>query len=616
MATALLGQPAHAATVSVLNYKDDIAKVFAETTGIGGEAPSLVPIGNICGQPSKKPQMVSQTDPWDIRTLYRRMGWRIAAALRQFKDTADDAFHLDGCGTVHLEGVLPDGKNVTEMTFHCRNRLCPTCRAARARGWQKKLQPYMRHDSHLLLDGNGQIVQDERHWNPATGELENREEWAAARFAEAIELDRRIAQPQRTKNREKRLERMSERHEETLYPLFVTLTMPNIPHLVTWNKDGEMINELDRRLWQPWRRMRETARRRPNSRAGRLMGLIMGGIWVTEVTHRKRHKKYTKGRRIRVPERHKRNGRKGRVIYLFHPHIHCIVWSKKSYIHKLALQRVWNYYAPGAKVVDVRRVTDGLAQDLVKDPGDVQRWSLINYLLGGNAKKLETTQDGKQDFKERRYPPEFWHELALATKNRRLVNTFGLLRGLKEPQEVDGEDVQDVASSNTGTHVLRQWDRKTRAYVVDPVKGRWPATPDDPIIPMKERLRRGQTFDHVIGQIFDRQIAAARTPRKDRWVLADAAERVRMRGSPQTARETGLAWVTFYCRTCDDYFNQKADAIHPAPVLHHTCGSEAKKWGSDNWDEKNLAVELSWPADSRPQGSPNFWNEREEIAAI
>lgn len=432
-----------------------------------------------------------ETPGWEAARDRKRMGWRIAAALRRYPDTKAEGWLIESCHRIPQFGRTAEGGDVLELTYHCRHRLCPECRRARAVAWAKKIGPWL-HPGRFQLDGNGQLVK--------SGEALER---AARTFQTAVEVDARVGLPERTEARCRKLDRMTEIHEEDLTPLFVTLTIPNIPHLIEDRDDGTTVNHLEEALWKPWRRMRETARRRPNSRAGRFMGLIAGGVWVTEVTW----------------NAHRRD---------FHPHIHCIVWARKKFIHPKALQNVWRRYAPGAEVVDVRAVTDGLAGDLVKDVGDTMRGGLMAYLAGGFAKKQESAEEsGERAYKERKYPAEYWYELARATKGRRLINTWGLLRGVVEPELEDGVSGADREPTTEGVHYLAQWDRKAQRFRV---VAEWPASPDDPILSMKQRIAAGQDIAAAM-RAMDRNLVHTRPIQETRGEISRARWRLTLRGS-------------------------------------------------------------------------------------
>ncbi len=68
----------------------------------------------------------------------------------------------------------------------------------------------------------------------------------------------------------------------------MTLTLRNTQHLLERDADGHLTwHVLRDALGRAWRRMRETARRRPDSAAGRLWRHIVGGAKVIEITWNK-----------------------------------------------------------------------------------------------------------------------------------------------------------------------------------------------------------------------------------------------------------------------------------------------------------------------------------------
>lgn len=492
-----------------------------------------------------------------VERALKRMNQRIAKALGRFSDTQDQTFRMRRCGDWVLKGEMPDGGVVIEAVWFCMHRLCPTCRKRRAEGWSEEMDPIfaqfpIKEDgrgeiydgAEFTLDGNGLLVRSEA----ALAE-------AQRKFLEQVRMDADMGKPERSQVRADKLDRMLAAETVKLYPFFITLTVPNIEHLVEFDAEGHQIpvkafvyhaeyetrlaeclakvaewerrlaewerqvtesttNEdrkkaqrraraaakalqrwrekteraqeaVNRQAWQPedttfpsyldsallepFKRMRETAGRRPDSDVGRLWSLIAGGLYSVEVTYNP-------------------------VTKTYHPHIHMVVFARVPYIDHEAVKSEWGKYAPGAEIVDVRRIRPGLEKDAVKDIGDVSRHT-VAYMLSGMAKKEIVTAEGEVDFKERQYPAEFWHELALATENRHLVGRFGMLNQLEDSQMVadyltaqaDETGDKDEQPKTWGMHVLRRWDWKTQKYVVEV---EWPASEKDPILPMGVRLAR------------------------------------------------------------------------------------------------------------------------------
>lgn len=462
------------------------------TGGIGGPPPALVPYGIICGQAQKSLELDARI--WDEKRLRKRQGWRIASALRRYEDTKCEGWLLESCQTVSQHARTSDGGDVLELTYHCRHRLCPECRKIRATAWARRLAPYLQAGTYQV-DGNG-------HFPKSEPELQA----AAHKFGQMVEVDSRVGLPERMAARMRKLDRAAETHEETLYPLFMTLTVPNVPKL--WEEipvgnglKSKTCNHLDERIYQPFRRLRETARRRPGSVAGQFMQWIAGGVWTVECTY---------------------NPRTG-----YHPHLHAIVWSRRRFLHPAALRRVWATYAPGATVVDIRAVSPALAADAVKEVGDEMRGSLALYMLGGMAKKREADGQGESDFQERRYSPEVWHQLAAATKNKKLVNRFGLLREMPEPVFEDGAPGAEVEPTTQGVHYLARWDRAAQKFRV---VAEWPASPEDPICSMKQRIAAGQDIAAAM-RAMDRRMAHDRPIQETRLEISRARWRLTLRGS-------------------------------------------------------------------------------------
>jgi hypothetical protein len=465
--------------------------------GLGVQPPSLVPYRINCGQdqfgtPNDLLEKIQPENPeWEIRRLRRRMNWRIAAALHHFADTKEDAWKLDQCARRWMTGERPNGQAVTEAVKFCNHRLCPICRVRRAMEWMKRLAPIYRQSevvqddkgqsfygpAEFTLDGNGLLVRSEA----ALVE-------ARRKFAQQAIMDADMGKPERTAARADKLDRMAMRETVRLYPRFITLTIRNIPHLVEVDEDGNVTrNYLDEALREPFKRLRDTARRRPDSDAGRLWALIKGGLYTVEVTYNSK-------------------------TTFFHPHLHLVIWTEVAFLHNQAVENVWKQYGGGEEQearTDTRKVSAGLARDAVKDLGDIDRGG-IAYILGGMAKHLESDGEGDPDFKERRYPREFWHELALATAGRHLVETFGFLQGLEDSQvvadyqaEAMSEEENDDAdeSQTVGMHVVRQWVWRNKQYVI---RASWPASAEDPIMSMEARLSMLAGTGVIVSQL-DRQ---------------------------------------------------------------------------------------------------------------
>jgi len=538
--------------------------------GWGVQPPSLDLI-QICPDKRKKSVLPPKITPSEadaghekidqVERALKRMNQRIAKALGRFSDTQDQTFRMRRCGDWVLKGEVPNGGVVIEAVWFCMHRLCPTCRKRRAEGWSEEMDPVFAQfpvvqddrgeiydGAEFTLDGNGRLVRSEA----ALAE-------ARRKFAQQALMDADMGKPERAAARADKLDRMLAAETVKLYPFLITLTVPNIEHLVEFDAEGHQIpvkafvyhaeyetrlaeclakvedwerrlaewerqgtesttNEdrkkaqrraraaakvverwrekadtaqeavnrqawepedstfpsyLDSALLEPFRRMRATAARRPDSDVGRLWSLIAGGLYSVEVTYNP-------------------------VTKTYHPHIHMVVFARVPYIDHEAVKSQWGKYAPGAEIVDVRRIRPGLENDAVKDIGDVSRRT-VAYMLSGMAKKEIVTADGEVDFKERQYPAEFWHELALATENRHLVGRFGMLNQLEDSQmvadyltaqadETGNEDQtgdEDEQPKTWGMHVLRRWDWKTQKYVIEV---EWPETEDDPILPMGVRL--------------------------------------------------------------------------------------------------------------------------------
>ncbi|MGC8488473.1 MAG: protein rep [Clostridia bacterium] len=231
-----------------------------------------------------------------------------------------------------------------------------------------------------------------------------------------------------------------------LYAFFVTLTVRNVPHIWRDASDTDPGGSvLDAAINRPWRILRETARRRPDSAAGRFLRHIRGGADVTEITH------------------HRATG--------FHPHKHALILADVPYLAKNALRELWADYTGGAgQIVDVRPFYR--AQDLQTGEAlnaEKAIVELCKYLV-----KPQSEMD-----------PSALREVVLATRGRRRINTWGCLRELPPAQPEEALNPPDApAVIPEGHHALYRYTPNGRRY--RPL-WRWPATVEDPIVPIGRR---------------------------------------------------------------------------------------------------------------------------------
>ncbi len=367
---------------------------------------------------------------------------------------------LRSCGQNWLVGETADGRDVVEGVWLCHNRLCPTCAALTQQAWVRRLQPLFAHagttarqyryptkrggsvqipgvwvdvdldaTGHVVWDGHGDVTRWERaqHKEDLASRAEQRgDAGAVARYAgQAAALVQR--EPERVR----------------LYAFFVTLTVRNLPHI--WQDPTDTDpggSALDAALNRPWRVLRETARRRPDSKAGRFLRHIRGGADVTEITH------------------HRAKG--------FHPHKHALILADVPYLAKNALRELWASYTDGAgQVVDVRPFyrAESLETGEALTP-EAAIVELCKYLV-----KPQSEID-----------PAALREVVLAMRGRRRINTWGCLRELPPAEPEDALNPPDTpAVIETGRHVLYHYTPNGRRYRR---MWTWPATPRDPIIPI------------------------------------------------------------------------------------------------------------------------------------
>lgn len=324
------------------------------------------------------------------RHKWGRKTAQLLTAERCRPDTRARGAKLWGCRAWQLLGATPDGDWRLEATWACHHPLCPQCRAARGERWKSKLLPILeRNDKDgLALDGCGRI------WRPRAGAPEDFVYDATGRQLRKWEAARRKIAPKR------------------YWPLFITLTFRNVARLVEHDSNGRMIaNVLTDQVQKAWRTMRETARRRPNSAAGRLWSVVKGGVRVIEITQNPRDKSW-------------------------HPHLHILVLSDVSFIDKAELSQLWEHYSD-AYITDVRAVQNSskAMKELVKyitKPG-------MSHHKNGGGQQLQKMR------------PEHLEELADAVRYKRLIQPFGLFLSLP-PVPVAWADRQQTL------HEVWGWD--------------------------------------------------------------------------------------------------------------------------------------------------------------
>jgi hypothetical protein len=250
------------------------------------------------------------------------------------------------CRSWAVVGYSEDGWTA-EATETCKNPLCPQCRHERSRQWQM-------------------------------------------RIAHAME------RPQ----------------EAGLFPLFLTLTIKNVPQLFTRDPQTEEVawHVLRDHVQKAWRTMRETARRRPDSDAGRIWRHVKAGAKVIEITF----------------------NRKTRT---WHPHIHVLMLCDVSYIDQRDIKRVWEHYSGGRIVyIERERPLPPIPGETTEERAVRQRIHAVGELIKYISKPLISTQKGDADAEPGSLPAAKWRHLAHAVRGRRLIATFGIWRGLRTPQ--------------------------------------------------------------------------------------------------------------------------------------------------------------------------------------
>lgn len=334
-------------------------------------------------QASDRAGLIAQ--PWGKRGTYRKRWSRAYARLLTApsvrEETRRRAVRMWSCRQ-YIAVIQADAQTQTYY-YSCHHPLCPQCRSARGSRWIHKILPFLTENDGdgLTLDGRGRI------WAPLTdGQVD-----AGIRAAGAQPRD---GYQRKLRDLEGRLVRQPARR---FFPLFLTLTIKNLPRLLESDERGQK-NLLHQAIQESWRGMRETARRRPDSEAGRLWAQIAGGIKVVEIT--------------RNPDRKD-----------WHPHIHCVVLARVSYIQADELAAVWERYADG-HIVDIKAV---------RDPRRGMK-ELLKYLTKpvlahhkGSDVKAGMQAMGSAEAEE----------LATAIHRQRMVSTFGCLYGLPKTPATD-----------------------------------------------------------------------------------------------------------------------------------------------------------------------------------
>lgn len=382
--------------------------------------------------------------PWGRRGTYRKRWSRAYARLLTApsvrEETRRRAVRMWSCR--QYIAVAQAGTQTQTYYYSCHHPLCPQCRSARGSRWIHKILPFLTENDGdgLVLDGRGRI------WAPLTdGQVDAGIRAAGAQAREGY--NRKLG------DLEGRLVMQPARR---FFPLFLTLTIKNLPRLLESDAHGQK-NLLHQAIQESWRGMRETARRRPNSEAGRLWAQIAGGIKVVEIT--------------RNPDRKD-----------WHPHIHCVVLARVSYIQADELAAVWERYADG-HIVDIKAVRD--PQKGMKE--------LLKYL----TKPILAHHKGS-DFKAgmRAMATAEAEELATAIHRQRMVSTFGCLYGL--PRTAAPEETPTVRYAIAQIRIA-YWASGMAEWAWDPdPQGRcWMADDLGVAAELHKRDRMAQDWDDV-----------------------------------------------------------------------------------------------------------------------
>lgn len=354
------------------------------------------------------------------------------------------AEQLAACSTVQFVGVTPDGREIVQDTYSCHSRFCSICAHQRSKKVQKRMNGWY-VGGKTVLDGRGKMA-----GNRTKEEIT---QWMVSRV-ELLSAQNRL--PESQTGLEEALggllldgEAELEKQETDLHWHFITLTVPNIPHLFERDPEGLEVNWLDKMILEPWRKMwnasRQRRRAKKNSkRKARIPGLdviaaLLGYMGRLEITYNRRTKE-------------------------FHPHIHLLALSDRRWLPYDLILRAWQHFtSQETKVIDVRAA----------DPATVGK-ELVKYV----TKTADVAGD-----------PNAAKELARALYGRRTLFTGGAMFGVRWSEEIAqwGQEMAYIRESPAeGHHVRRRWDPSTERFEYEILRQ---ADSDDPIKSQLQRQR-------------------------------------------------------------------------------------------------------------------------------
>lgn len=423
------------------------------------------------------------------------------------------AHRLALCNTrqfVGLVGKPGQWRVVVQDTYRCMHRWCKTCGWSRSRKWRQKIAGWIDGETGASwVDGNGKLAGD-RDVPEVMADVSNRLSHIAvmqggvpghsatpegvARLARALEKAERQAEGE------------IQRHRETWYYHLVTLTVPNIPHVWTYDHKGRGYSPVDQVLLLPFRKMMQAAKKAAQRRKDDLLPVSSKGRKaVPGLRMMSRWKGYIAALEITWNARTK----------TFHPHLHVLVMTTQRWVSEKLLLAVWRRYAGDAVTqVDARRA----------DPSTVGQ-ELIKYLT--KTKSIKSRKAAR--------------EMARALYRRRAIWTGGAAYGVKYSRwKQIAEQEKRIASpaSDAGWHVVRRWNVQKSQWEYR-IVGR--ASEDAPIRTQEDRMiNRKQGWDgellpeHLLQHEVDRRYTRQRQTRlpsdneQQAWYRKEEAAQRRM----------------------------------------------------------------------------------------
>ncbi|WP_157782346.1 protein rep [Sulfobacillus thermosulfidooxidans] len=339
---------------------------------------------------------------------------------------------IGSCSSNQWLAISQDGTYQIQDTLSCHTRFCGICAAYKTRQFRHKQRQWIVGD-RTVLDGRGKLAGNRSddeigRWMVAQIELKSAQNRLPSSQDGLTKLLNQVLESGE-------LER--QKIEKKLNWYFITLTIPNIPHI--WERqNGKDI--LDNAILKPWRKLWATSRKKfqytDHRRTGRkaIPGMriwrnIRGYFGRLEITWNQRSK-------------------------TFHPHLHLLVFTEAAWLPKDLVRATWQHYvSKRAQIIDVRRA----------NPTTIPN-ELVKYVT-----KTIDVQDA----------PEALAEIVRALYRRRTILTGGAAYGVRWSKEQEDDEKERQFSEAwgeakegkppiRGLWVRRVWDdeKQTWRYTV------------------------------------------------------------------------------------------------------------------------------------------------------